>query len=63
MQWTRSSKCQDIGCNAGECVEVAFDDEGNAYVRSSNRPADVLWFTPQEWQAFLGGIQDGEFRY
>ncbi len=28
---------------------------------SHDRDGPVLWFTPQEWEAFCGGVRDGEF--
>jgi hypothetical protein len=42
-------------------VEVAFIDDGRVAVRDSkNRQGPVLMFTPVEWQAFLGGVREGE---
>jgi len=54
-QWRRSA-------SSGEAaVEVALLDDGVA-VRDSRRPeGDVLFFTPAEWDAFVGGAKDGEF--
>jgi hypothetical protein len=43
------------------CVEVAFVD-GQVGVRDSkDREGPVLVFTANEWEAFIGGAQDGEF--
>lgn len=56
-EWTKSTHSLTNGC-----VEVAFVD-GNVAVRDSkNRDGAVLVFTPREWNAFLGGVADGEFR-
>ncbi|HEV2637907.1 MAG TPA: DUF397 domain-containing protein [Actinocrinis sp.] len=56
--WIASSKC-DAG---NECVEVRFAD-GTAQVRSSRRPNGfMLVFDRAEWEAFLRGVADGEFR-
>jgi hypothetical protein len=53
--WRRSADTE------GPAVEVAMLAEGVA-VRDSRRPdGDVLFFTPAEWDAFVGGAKDGEF--
>ncbi|GAA5047150.1 DUF397 domain-containing protein [Nocardia callitridis] len=45
-----------------ECVEVAHLDDGHVGVRDSKNPTGpALVFTPDEWDAFLGGATDGEF--
>ena len=45
----------------GPAVEVALL-EGGVAVRDSRQPdGDVLFFTPAEWDAFVGGAKDGEF--
>jgi hypothetical protein len=57
--WRKSSRS---GGNGGNCVEVATNLPGVVAVRDSkNRSGPVLSFTPTEWQAFLGGVKDGEF--
>ncbi len=54
--WRKSSRSGGSGC-----VEVAFIDDGRVAVRDSkNRQGPVLMFTPVEWQAFLGGVREGE---
>jgi Domain of unknown function (DUF397) len=47
---------------AENCVEVADLPDRLVGVRNS-READgaVLCFTPDEWQAFIGGVRNGEF--
>lgn len=43
-------------------VEIAFLDGGNVAMRNSEEPeGPVLVFTPAEWDAFVGGVKDGEF--
>ena len=54
--WRRSAASGEAAA-----VEVALLDDGVA-VRDSRRPdGDVLFFTPAEWDAFVGGAKDGEF--
>jgi hypothetical protein len=56
--WRRSADSAQAGAAA---VEVALLDGGVA-VRDSRKPdGDVLFFTPAEWDAFVGGAKDGEF--
>lgn len=44
------------------CVEVAFAADGHVGVRHSKQPeGQLLVFTPSEWEAFTGGVRDGEF--
>jgi 8-oxo-dGTP pyrophosphatase MutT (NUDIX family) len=50
----------------GNCVEVATNllaRDGRVYVRDSKDGGGgpVLSFTPAEWEAFTGGVRDGEF--
>jgi hypothetical protein len=42
-------------------VEVAFVDRQVAVRDSKDRQGPVLLFTPAEWEAFVGGVHDGEF--
>ncbi|MEV0277215.1 DUF397 domain-containing protein [Streptomyces sp. NPDC050610] len=46
-----------------ECVEIAFLDDGRVAMRDSkdNGNGPALVFTPGEWDAFAGGMSDGEF--
>ena len=44
------------------CVEVAFAPDGTVGVRHSKIPdGPILVFTRDEWDAFTGGVHDGEF--
>lgn len=54
--WRKSSRS---GING--CVEVAVVDGKVAVRDSKDRRGPVLVFTLQEWEAFVGGIHDGEF--
>lgn len=49
------------GTTGGGCVEVARFD-GRIVVRDSKDPhGPRLSFQPNEWDAFVGGVQSGEF--
>jgi hypothetical protein len=46
----------------GNCVEVASLPGDQIGVRDSkDTEGPVLRFTPDEWNAFLGGVRNGEF--
>jgi hypothetical protein len=55
-QYRKSSRC-----SGGNCVEVARD--GDRYlIRDSKHPEVApLRFTADEWAAFTGAVQRGEF--
>jgi hypothetical protein len=56
--WVKSS----LSFSNGNCVEVADLPGGQVGVRHSKHTEGlVLRFTPDEWQAFLGGVRNGEF--
>jgi hypothetical protein len=55
--WLRSSRSAE---DEGPTVEVAFVGDQIA-VRDSTDPEAVLLFTQGEWDAFLAGVNDGEF--
>ncbi|MGX1805719.1 DUF397 domain-containing protein [Nocardia sp. NPDC055321] len=56
--WKKSSFSQP----SGECVEVARLSSGRVGVRDSKNPGGpALVFTPGEWNAFISGVEGGEF--
>jgi len=56
--WVKSS----LSMYNGNCAEVAGLDHEVIRVRDSKNPrGGVLSFTPAEWDAFIGGVQLGEF--
>lgn len=58
-QWFKSSRSG----SAKECVEVAWLHDGRVGMRDSKNPAGAaLTFTAGEWDAFVGGIEGGEFK-
>jgi Domain of unknown function (DUF397) len=55
-KWRKSTRSGGNGC-----VEVAFV-EGRVAVRDSkDRGGPALIFTAHEWEAFIGGVRDGQF--
>ncbi|WP_280364280.1 DUF397 domain-containing protein [Nocardia wallacei] len=57
-EWFKSS----YSTQSGECVEVAFLDDGGVGVRDSKNPGGaVLRFVPGEWDAFTVGVKEGRF--
>ncbi|MCP9625318.1 DUF397 domain-containing protein [Nocardia otitidiscaviarum] len=56
--WFKSSRSH----GSGECVEVAYLAGGRVGVRDSKDSAGPpLVFAPGEWDAFVTGVQTGEF--
>jgi hypothetical protein len=56
--WWKSSR----SANNCACVEVAVLPDGQIGVRDSkDQDGPVLLFTTLEWDAFIGGVKDGEF--
>ena len=56
--WVKSS----LSFANHNCVEVSALPCGDVGVRNSRKPdGPVLRFTPDEWQAFKGGVLNGEF--
>jgi hypothetical protein len=63
--WRRASSSDAADEASVEIAFVAGSKEGSEQViamRDSRHPeGPVLIFTPEEWQAFTAGVQDGEF--
>jgi hypothetical protein len=54
--------CKSSFSGMGECVEVAELDDGRIGVRNSKAPdAGMAVFTRREIDAFVQGVQAGEF--
>lgn len=54
--WRRSSFC-----NGEWCVELRQTAAGEFHLRDSADPENVLRFTYAEWDAFVAGVEAGEF--
>jgi len=58
LVWVKSS----LSFANGNCVEVAALPGGAVGVRNgSDALGAILRFTSDEWHAFIGGVQNGEF--
>lgn len=65
-----SGNCFEVGyrtaehCASGSCVEVAVSDADTVLVRDSKHPEVApLEFTRDEWDTFVVGVTNGEFRF
>jgi hypothetical protein len=63
--WRRASSSDEADVASVEIAFLPGSKEGSEQViamRDSRHPdGPVLIFTPEEWQAFTAGVQDGEF--
>jgi Domain of unknown function (DUF397) len=57
-RWVRGG----AGNEGGNHVEISRLGDGGMAVRDAKDPdGPILFFTPAEWDAFVGGVKDGEF--
>ncbi|MEU4694501.1 DUF397 domain-containing protein [Actinoplanes sp. NPDC023714] len=56
--WRKSSRCA-----TSTCVEVAKVDDQYLIRDSKNPEVAPLSFTKPEWDAFVAGVNAGEFRF
>jgi hypothetical protein len=47
--------------NPKTCVEVAIKSEGVAVRNSTDPKKTTIFFTKDEWKAFVTGVKEGEF--
>ena len=45
----------------GNCVEIGFQTSAVAVRNSRDQDGPVLYFTADEWRAFIAGVRNGEF--
>lgn len=57
-KWVKSS-----ACSGGSCIEVAKVDDSYLIRDSKNPQVSPLEFTAAEWDAFVRGVDAGEFRF
>ncbi|HTZ91622.1 MAG TPA: DUF397 domain-containing protein [Streptosporangiaceae bacterium] len=57
LNWRRSSLCG----SHGSCVEIASLPDGGTALRDGKSPDRVLFFSREEWDAFMAGVKAGEF--
>jgi hypothetical protein len=63
VAWHISTRSANGG---GQCVEAGplADGSGRIAVRHSRHPdGQVIVYTRAEWEAFVGGVKDGEFDF
>jgi uncharacterized protein DUF397 len=59
LTWVKSSRC-----DSNHCVEAAITSDGAVAVRNSQAPdGPVVLFSMDEWKAFVGGVENGEFTF
>ena len=54
--WTKSS----FSGPAGHCAEVSFEDDG-VLIKNSRTLHTPIFYTFEEWDAFIKGVKHGEF--
>lgn len=57
-EWRKSARCA-----SASCVEVAKIDQTYLVRDSKNPDGGVLSFTSMEWQAFVAGVEAGDFKF
>ena len=61
MDWSSAEFRKSRFSQSNGCVEVAIQDDGVAVRDSKHRNGAVLKFSWSEWEAFLSGVEAGEF--
>lgn len=59
LDWTRAAPEDATG--DGPWIEIAFGPEGLVYLRETSAPDTVITTTRKKWDAFVLGVQAGEF--
>ncbi|MET7927232.1 DUF397 domain-containing protein [Streptomyces sp. NPDC005349] len=58
LDWTRAAPEDATG---GPWIEIAFGPDDQVYLRETSAPETVVTTTRQKWDAFVLGVQAGEF--
>ncbi|KUF14968.1 DUF397 domain-containing protein [Streptomyces silvensis] len=61
LDWIRAVPEGGTEHGPGPWIEVAFGDGDAVYLRESDDPGTVVTTTRQKWDAFVRGVQAGEF--
>jgi uncharacterized protein DUF397 len=50
-----------VQCDGGTCVEIATQGEYVLIRSTADQDRPPVTLTRDEWQAFVGGVKDGDF--
>lgn len=56
LQWRQAGDSNDP-----DCIELADLPDGGTAMRTASDPSNVKYYTAAEFDAFKGGVHDGEF--
>ncbi|MFF1687058.1 MULTISPECIES: DUF397 domain-containing protein [unclassified Streptomyces] len=59
LDWTRAAPEDAEG--PGPWIEIAFGPDDLVYLRETSAPETVVTTTQRKWDAFVLGVQAGEF--
>ncbi|MEU9900908.1 DUF397 domain-containing protein [Streptomyces phaeochromogenes] len=59
LTWERAAPPEATG--PGPWIELAFGDNDLVYIRETSDPDTVVTTTQKKWDAFVLGVQAGEF--
>ncbi|WP_406170985.1 DUF397 domain-containing protein [Streptomyces sp. NBC_00996] len=59
LTWERAAPPDATG--PGPWIELAFGDNDLVYIRETSDPGNVVTTTQKKWDAFVLGVQAGEF--
>ncbi|MGX5188825.1 DUF397 domain-containing protein [Streptomyces avermitilis] len=59
LTWVRAAP--DDATGPGPWIELAFGDNDLVYIRETSDPENVVTTTQRKWDAFVLGVQAGEF--
>ncbi|WP_030784933.1 DUF397 domain-containing protein [Streptomyces sp. NRRL S-920] len=59
LDWIRAAPEDEQG--PGPWIEIAFGEGDAVYLRETSTPDNVVTTTQEKWDAFVLGVQAGEF--